>query len=282
MKSIFLVTVLITFRLIFTPLAYTQGEVTPETEFENAYKEYQLQMDEYQEVHEEYILRRSQYLRFGTLKSQQDARDATVAMLQVRDDVMVLYLIAVSERLHEARGLEDARREGLTLRINEEIGWFKDHRGKIPSAGTLEDLEEDSDEAKKRFDLVEPLIFEVLSTISSGKLGDIKGRLKDIQGSLKEKIEEIKSEEREEYSFSERKLQILDRWIFEADNRIVRGDEKQVEADAIILTFGSPKANEDWLTIYNDVLIKLAESQQFFKEASSFMKEIVREVKTKE
>ncbi len=283
--------ILIFFFFIFTSKVASQEATseadlstseTTELNFDQAYKDYQEQIEVYRVSHEEYVLRRSQYLRFGTLKSQQDAHDATVVMLQERDSLLVSYLVALRERLDETIGVDEARRQGLMVQINEEVGWFEDHKQKVPSAGTLDDLVEDSKDVEKRFTLVEPLFYEVLSSISLGRVTYLEERLKDTFSKVKEKVDEIKKEDREGYTFSARKIQILDRWVLESENRIVRADEKQIEAESIIASFGDPKERRTVLNLYSEAIGKIVESQQFLKESSSFMKEIVREIKTAE
>ena len=207
-----------TFLSLFVPLGVAaQNDPPPEeTAFEKAYKDYQTQVSEYNTAHDDYVLRRSQYLRFKTLQSQQDAFDATSKMIQERDDVNTSYLTALKERLNEAVGTDDQAKADLNVRIDDEIGWFTDHKSKIHTAGTLDDLISDSNLAKARFAYEDTLFYEILSQISSGKITDYDERLKDIFDQLKKKIDEIKAENRDDYKLSDSKLQQLDRWVFEA------------------------------------------------------------------
>jgi len=281
MKKNFLIYFLsLSFILLFPNYIKAQEPTSSgDTPYEIAYKDYQTQIEEYQSAHQDYILRRSQYLRFKTLQSQQDAQDATVKMMQERDDVIVSYLKTLKERLNETSGVSDIKKAGLNTRIDAEIGWFTDHKGRIPSAGSLDDLIKDNKKAKERFDKATPLFYEVLSVVSSGKITDFDERLKDVFGQLKSKVDEIKGEQRDEYKLTTLQLQNLDRWIFDADNRILRAEEKQVDADTAIETFIS-QVNKTVL-IYNTVVLRLSEAQQFLKESGSYMTEIVREIKTK-
>ncbi len=273
--------------LVSTMLLFSQRPVIAQeptadksgTPYETAFKDYQSQITEYQIAHQDYILRRSQYLRFKTLQSQQDARDATVKMMQERDDVVVSYLETIKERLKEAPGVNDIRRNGLNVRIDAEVGWFTDHKGRIPSAGTLDDLVKDNKTAQERFDKAQPVFYESLSVVTSGKITDYDERLKDLFTKLKDKVNLIKSEDREDFMLADTQLQNLDRWIFNADNTFLRAEEKQIEGDNLSLTMINQKNKST--NIYSSVLQKYSESQQFLRESGNYLIEIVREIKTK-
>ncbi len=268
--------------LIILPYSANAQEPTPadvDSPYEIAFKDYQTQIVEYQAAHQEYVVRRSQYLRFKTLQSQQDCRDATAKMMQERDDVVLSYIKALKERLNEASGVNDISKTALNTKIDAEYGWFTDHKSKIPTAGSLEDLLKDNTKAKERFTKAQPLFSEILSVVSSGKITDFDERLKDVFGQLKTKIDEIKVEERDEYKLTDTQIQNLDRWVFNSDNLILRSEDRQAEADTLISTYVG-QTNKA-ASIYSSVLMKLSESQQFLKEAGSYLIEIVREIKTK-
>lgn len=255
------------------------SEISSQTDFANAYKEYTLRVESYKVAHDEYILARSQYLKFKTLTSENNAKEATIRMLEARDEVLIKYLVALKVRIDEIKGTSNETRESLFLRLDEEMKWFLDHKDHLSSAGTLDDLVSDSDKAKKRFESIDPLIYEALSTISSGRLNNLKERLNNIFSDVRNKINEIKEEEREEYKFSTRKIQIIERWISETESRIARGEEKRAEAKTLISGITGKGKSVDR---YNEVLTKLNEGQQYFREASLNVVEIISEIKTAE
>lgn len=277
LKLLFIFLIISPFFLSLTNVK-AQEDAASDTPFEISFMDYQTQIEEYQTAHQEYILRRSQYMRFRTLQSKQDAIAATVKMMQKRDDVTIAYLKTLKERLNEADGVNDQKRSALNVRVDAESGWFTDHKGKIPSAGTLEDLIKDNKLANDRNERAQILYYETLSVISSGKTIDFKERLADVFGQLKLKIDEIKGEQRNEYILSDEKLLTLDRWVFEADNKFLRTEEKQAEADILIAGYIAQRVKATMT--YSAVMLRLGETQQFIKEAGSYMTEIVREIKT--
>lgn len=274
--TIFPIVLIIFFFLSLVDINRSYGA----TPFDNAYQQYSLKVEDYRKVHDEYVLARSQYLKFGTLTSTNNAKDTAIVMLQARDDVVISYFKAVKEKVAETQGIPDATRDALNIRIDEETNWFSEHRGRLSSAGSLDDIVTDSDEAKNRFESVDPLIYEALSAIASGKISRFRERLNESFSSVSTKVGEIREDEREDFAFSTRKLELIDRWIFETENRITRSEEKQVDAEEIFAEFSAEKKRN--AQTHNEVLSILGESQQYLKEASLFVKEIIREIKTAE
>ena len=271
--------------IFFAPAVFSQEDATGEAktreeeglDFDKTYQEYNLVLDEYKKLHTEYVLKRAQYLRFKTLKSKEESFDATLTMLQARDDVVVSYLLALKSRLSEATGVADGKRNALNIRINQKSGWFSEHREVLISAGTLGDLVKDSSEAKEEYVQVITLSYEVLATMSEGKIVDFNERLSTLFEAVEKKLGEIESEEREEYVLSTRKLQVIDRWMFDSENRFVRGEEKQVEAENTLSLFAGQKGSA--LEKFNRITSTLGEARLFYKEVSTFLKEVIVEIK---
>ncbi|OGM10406.1 hypothetical protein A2Z67_02895 [Candidatus Woesebacteria bacterium RBG_13_36_22] len=261
---------------------YSQELPQEDTEitFDQAYANYMGFIEEYNKAHDEYILKRAQHLKFQSLVSKQAAFDATLLMLQKRDQVVISYLNVLEAKVREGRGIPDAKRNDLSFRIDEEIEWFSYHRDNLTTTGSLDDLVADSKLASSRQLAIDPLAYEAMSVLSQGKITDFSERLDGIFSELKSKLETIREDEREEYSFSSSKFQILDRWIFEADGRIVRGEEKQNEADLLIGQI--VKVKKTVSGSYQPILTILDESKLYMSEANLFLKEIIKQVKTEE
>lgn len=283
-KAILLCLVFISlFSIIFSSSVSSQSEniETPSfSSFDEVFNQYLISIENYNQAYEEYILKRAQYLRFKTLRSQQDAQVATTEMLQRRDDVVISYLLALRARLGEAIAVSEARKEGLTIRIDEEVSWYLTHKEKLTSARVLDDLVSDSNEAKERLTQSEGLFYEILSTIAQGKIVRFTERTDEIFLAVKNKVEEIRADAREGYSFSPGKFNTLDRWLFEAQNLVVRSKTRQTEADDLISELVVRQGN--LLGDYNQILATLGESQLYLKETSTFLEEVIREIKTAE
>jgi len=243
--------------------------------YNDAFLQYNLKMEEYKKAHETYVLKRAQYIKFKSLQSEKEAHDATVLLLQTRDDVTIYYINAIKLRMQETAGVTDEQKTVMMGLLDQETKFFSDHKARIPSTGTLQDLVTDSNLAKDEMKKAEPVFYQTLFTISDGKLTDMRARLGDNFTQLKAKIDMIRNETKPEYQFSLEKMQSIDRFIFESENKIERADDKKTQAEAIKPNDRQAFTAQD----YTQRLGVLAEAQQLLKEASSFLKEIVSEVK---
>lgn len=246
--------------------------------YKQAFLAYNLSLEEYKKAHEEYLLRRSQHIKFKTLTSQQDAYKATLEMLIARNDVIVAYLNVLRERLFIAEGVAYETKNRLDLAINLEKDWYLEHSQVLPSAETLENLVSDSNKASARYRQTRILAYEVFYYVSDGKVEDLRTGLNVVINDLKMVKDRIKAEERPEYQLDSQKIKNLDRFLLESENRMARASESQLKAKQELDRL---RVSQDGLGVYNSMIVYLSEAQQFFRQVSSFLKEMIREIKSK-
>lgn len=274
-----IISALAVFFFLFTLPANAQDATPtpePEFDFERAYQDYVFTLDAYNSAHSEYLLSKAQYEQARTLVAQTKAQEATSRMLIARDDVVLTYLTAVRMRLVEAEGVSEITKQGLFSRVDAELAWYRDHKARITSAGTLTDLEEDSQEAAQRFDrLTQSLAYETLATVPFGKLSLMRTASSGILAGIKSKIFQIRTN-------GDKDTTIVERWALEIESKITRSLDKEIEAQALIPNFANTDRRQktDHRQNYNDIIFKLDESRQFLRDASQFMKEIFREITT--
>src|SRR3989344_146407 len=270
---------IVALALLFVPGIAAQGTPAPEEEefdFERAYQDYVFTLDVYNSVHADYLLSKAQYEQAGTLVAQSKAQEATTKMLETRDDVVTTYLTAIRMRMVEAEGVSDITKNGLFSRIDSEVAWFKDHKKRLPSAGTLADLQADSEEASKRFmELTQTVAYETLSTIPFGKLSLMRTATGGILSDINNKVFQIRAN-------GDKDTAIIERWALEIESKITRSSDKEIEAQALIPNFTSDSRNRnpDHRKTYNEIIFKLDESRQFLRDATEFIEEIIREITT--
>jgi hypothetical protein len=253
--------------LFFAPPVLSQDKL----DFERAYQDYTYNYDIYRMANSEDESYRLQYLQYKTLTSQENAREATVKMLSSRDDVVKTYLTALRTRLSETGGISDEKKNSLYSLIDSEVLWFTDHKDKIPSAGSLEDLVEDSDEAAKYYGDRDLMIYDTLVTIPIGRIALIREKQQKTLSKIKSKVSEIRGN-------GDKDTGVLERWILDTEARIQRSKEKESDALALVPKL---KERQDKIntSVYDEILFKLSESLQYLKEANSFMREIVNGIK---
>jgi hypothetical protein len=278
-----ILSVFVVVSVLFPVKTIAQGSGHVDTPYETAYKNYLSTYDIYQASHQDYVLKRSAYLSFKSLKSQDEVQAATVKMLQYRDDVLMTYLTALRERVNENAGLSDTVKTSLITRIELNISWFKDHKDKIPTAGSLKDLVDDSKKSSVQFSLTSLLSYETLSELAEGKVIDMDNRLNNSFDQLKSRLVEIKSDQRDGYFISNEKSQRLDDWVYQADNSIARYERKRLDGDATIaLAFSKVKNTKTMLSSYESIITYFSDSQRYLREAGGYMQEIIQNIKIAE
>ncbi len=261
-----------TFVLFFSfHMVFAEEE---EFTYEKAYQDYVYMTDLYQDAHGEYLLAKAQYSQAQTLTSQSKAQLATVNMLAARDDVVITYLRALRMRLLEEDAVDIQAKNSLFARIDADIAWFENHKDTIPSAGTLNDLESDSEEAYDRFMFTQRLTYETLSLIPYYKLKSTREDMTAVLNETKGKIQEIRQKGDHDVAFAER-------WVLETENKLIRALDKEVEAQNLVFQIQSQSSRETGKSQYENVLTHLLEANQYLREANSYMIEIIKQIKTK-
>jgi len=266
--ALFFLLLLVLFSFFFPGKSLAQ-----EFDYQRAYADYTYNLGLYQKAHSEYTVAKSAYLASETLSAREKAQSATAGMLIARDEVVRTYLTALRMKLRETKGVAETDRETLYILIDVEVDWFNTHKLGISSAASLEDLQEDSEEAKARYSSSELVIYKALNAVSVGKLNNFQSRMLDLVSSLKAKIAEIRAN-------GDKDTQPLERWVLEVENRMSRSQTKEDEAVAIMAKVKS--SERDKAKYFEQSQNILVESGQYLKEASSFLKQIIIGIKTED
>jgi hypothetical protein len=240
-------------------------------DYNRAYQDYVYNFDLYKKAHAEYEVAKTQYSQGKTLALQQKAQEATAKMLQARDQVVINYLTAIRLKMAEIEGIDETKREGYYSLIDAETAWYRSHRDAISSAASLEDLQADSNEARSRYLGTELTIYNYLNLVENGKIFNLKNRPNDTISRIEGKVGEIRSA-------GDKDTTDIERWILEVKNRVTRSTDKETESWVILDTL--KPAQKEKADSFNGSVAKLAESLQYLKEANSFLKQIVTEIKT--
>lgn len=264
MKKLLLGLMLTSFLAVSPVLA--QGFSYPK-----AYQDYLYNYSLYLTAHDNYVLRRANFLQYKTLVSEEEAKSATLAMLESRDETVKTLLTAIRMRIKENNGIPDAKKESLFSRLDPEVGFYEDHRVKLGSAATLSDLVKDSDLAKERFESsTELLIYTALVNISTGKVNGERDLVEKVIPDLKAKISEIKTTGDKDMSF-------VDKYFVDLENKLARGRDKEAEAETSIAL--AEKSYRDRVDYFNDAIAAVQGSYVYLEEVVTKLEEIIRLIK---
>ena len=244
-------------------------------DFNKAYQDYVYNTQLYNNSYSAYQLARSTYLASKTIIAQTNAQVATLDMLQARDQMIMTYLTAIRMRLRETTGISEGELQLKYSEIDADFKWWEDHKTKLASAASLDDLVDDSNEAYDHYQLTLLLTYQSLSTIFIGRLDSERSDLQRIVSELKNKVAEIKANQNKNTSTIERSL-------IEVDNRIDRSMSKESEAKDMVSSMGQDQNNsrESNDKKFSDVKTTLRESLAYMNETVTILNQIILNIKT--
>lgn len=267
MKKI-LVILLTLATLLFPQTTNGQDDLT----FEKAYADYVHNYDAYKRARNEYELARLNYLSDKTLSSKTKAQDAMLTMMVARDNVVITHLTALRKKLSDTSGFDNSEKESYFSQIDGDVSWHKSHRDGLPNAGSLENLVEESEKAKDKYEETTLILgYHTLGTVQIGKVITFTERLRKIISDINSKVGEIRLA-------GDKDTGRVERWLLDTEARITRSGQKKDEARKLLLGMDNdPESLGDDFGDFQELII---ESNQFLKEAVSYIKEIIKEIKT--
>ena len=265
-KLLLLFSCFIVFFFILAPQAIADDDYA---------KTYQTYIDKtglYQTAHNDYLTARSAYLASGSLDSKNKAMTATLKMLQTRDDLTVAYLTAIKVKVTKTDGVSAGDKSSLTSQLDTQIAWYTSHNTRLTSAGSLDDLVTDSDEAKDQYN--KETLFLVYSDIISMGAGNnsfMRNELQNVISSLQSKIAEIKGNQDKDVS-------AIERAMVDIQNKLSRSQTKDDDAKNAINSIKATDQNKD--TKFQDAELLLSDSNSYLKEATQNLLQIITQIKT--
>ncbi len=266
MRKIFLI-------LVFTFLTLgTFKSVKAQTfDYNRAYQDYVYNLSLYQKAHTDYQLARAAYLQSQTSGTTGDAVKATRTMLEARDSVVITYLTAIRMKLLETKGVSDSEKSGYFTQIDTEVSWWGSHKARLESAGSLDDLVSDSDEAKDHFGPAKILMYQTLIEIGVSETTYQRTAMKSVIDLLNQKIAEIRLN-------GDKDTTSIERFLVEVNNKLSRSEVKEGEAKNIVSSI--KPTTQDTSSAFQTAVSDVEDSLLYLKEANKNLKEIVTQIKT--
>jgi len=260
---IFFITILFFF---ISYSAYAQ-----EFNFKKAYEDYLFNFNKYRESHGEYVTAKEAYLSYKTLTSKNTAKEKTAKLLLNEDEVIRTYLTAIRLKLSGTTGISNYEQNVIYLKLDKEVTLYLTHQDSVNVAGDLEDLVKLAQENKENYKATETLSYQTLGSIFASKEINLRNKLNGQITLLKDKLGEIRQKGNKQTAKAER-------WLLEAENRLLKSQEKEFEAQQILSQIKTTDRykNKD----YNEAQYLFEQSHQYLKEASSQLQEVIREIKT--
>lgn len=271
MKKIpFILLIIICCFIIIRPV-FSQSPSADLT-FDRAYQDYSYNLSLYDAALNTYKNAKAQYLQYNTLTAKEDSTAATLKLLQARDEVVITYLTSLRRKIAELPGVFDNEKGPLLTNIDGEVSFYTEHKGKLTSAGSLEDLVSDSNTAKERYESATKIvIYSSLIGIGTGKNEYDRGMLEKSLNDLKGKVSEINTN-------GDKDVTAIERSLIDMANKIERSKVKDQAAKDLINAMS--KSEDDKESVYIEAIGNAQNSQLYLKEVNKYLLEIVRQIKS--
>ena len=240
-------------------------------DYASSYQDYINKTGVYQSDYNNYLTARANYLASQSIDSQDKAKATTLKMLQSRDDVVSSFLTAMKSKIQSTQGISSSDQGSFSSRADTEIGWYNAHRTRLSSAGSLDDLVADSDEAKAQYDSTSLLVYQSVVALGIANNSYIRNEINNEISTLRAKIDEIKANQDKDVSLIERSL-------VDVQNKLSRSQTK--DSDAANLVNSIKPTDRQKSNDFQDSQSDVADSNSYLKEANDGLLQIISQIKS--
>ncbi len=156
--------------------------------------------------------------------------------------------------------------------LSSESFWYGNHSTKLRSAGSLNDLVSDSDDAKNQFqNSTTNLIYQSIIILGTGNNSFLRGELNSEVGQLQAKIDEIKSNRDKDVS-------LIERSMVDVQNKISRSQDKDNSATTTVNSIKPNDQQKD--AVFQSAVTLVTDSNSYLKEADAGLLQIITQIKS--
>lgn len=237
-------------------------------DYSSTYQSYITLTDLYRKHYQGYISAKNKFLTYHTLTSENEAIENGRNFLKARDQLVVQYLALLREKTAESGGFSQNDRDLIFNKLNVESVWLVQHRMKYDTAASLVDLQRVSDQMQDRYaSVIRYVALQTAGSILANKEAAFTTTINDL---LYRTQNFLNSMDKDGYDTN-----LAQRWLLEAQNKVALSQEQQDTALNIFLNLHGQNLIND----YNRGVYALTQSNQYLREASSYISEIIRIVK---
>lgn len=158
--------------------------------FDRAYSDYQYNLTLYQQAYSDFQDAKNAYQINQTLALKETARQKLLAMLESRDQLMVVYLTALRTRISESTGLTNDEKDAIFVKIDAEVKFYANHKTRYGSDNDTSTLFNGNAESETQYkNTTQPIVQESLFDISLGDIVGIRTKQERVYSNLKNMID---------------------------------------------------------------------------------------------
>lgn len=137
---------------------------------DQSYSDYLYQFDQYRQKYNNFRVAKNEYDKFKTLTSESTALESAKIMLAQRDILLKTYLVFLSEKLNENKGLDETDKSLYQNLLKNEIAFLDGHRDLIPAVGTIADAVSVSKQLESHYLVLQISVRQIINGIAIGDL----------------------------------------------------------------------------------------------------------------
>lgn len=238
------------------------------------YQSYLNSQESYRRAENQYELKRSEYLKFGTLASKNEAISATRSFLIARDNVWVNYFSLITSNLRANNlVIKEDIKNTTAEKIEAEVGFFENQKREAENANELEKLVEISRNTEERINDTETVGFTVVGEIKIARLEYQKNRIQDIINDLETKLGAIDDK-------GDKDTSLARRWLTDAKTELASYQDNIMISREVLLEIETKTSESSKRSKFNEMQSVLDDAKENLYSSNKFLSEIVREVKT--
>ncbi|OGM26586.1 hypothetical protein A3D00_03680 [Candidatus Woesebacteria bacterium RIFCSPHIGHO2_02_FULL_38_9] len=260
------------FVLLIFLFVLAKNTLSQDFDYQKAFQDYDYSFGLYLKNIASYKFAKSQYLSLKTIESKNVLIDSVKVFLTSRNVAINAYLTALRFKVFETSGLISDEKNNIFGKIDPEVAWYLDNNKEIDALSALELLNTENKSIKTHYGkFSKNAIYRALFAISYGRVSDNETNIRLVRESIKEKIDKIDQNH-------DKNTQVTKSWLQEVDIRIDKIDSGLKNATQKMNSIDTLKW--DPLDAYNQSMRIFDDSQKYVKEAISYFKQIVKELKT--
>lgn len=248
--------------LFFLLITILFNSYPAKADFSSDYQDYLKLYDSYREKHAAYLTTRNQYLTYGTLTAKNRAIAAVIDIMLARDDVLLQYYGLLRQKYTTYTVYQPL--------LDADEKFVSEHKPVINPVADLDDAVKISEKLEKQHIPMQINSRKIVGAILYAKVENLKNEVIQAEFTAQNIINTLKAENKD--------VSVLERWLIDAQSKRSQAELKQREIEAMIS--GLSATNLDNLSKnYNTLVFSVAETNQYLKEAMSFLNELKETIK---
>jgi hypothetical protein len=242
-------------------------------DFNSLSQEYTQMLSANNSASTEYKIAKNTYETYYTLSSLTQVLQKSKTHLQTRDNLIIKHFELLSSKLDESN-IDSSQKDSLKQILSSEIVFFTNHLTLIQSISTINDINNVSQKAESEFVLANIKSKQIQGNILISKVNATLIPYTYLLEAITNQIIESKNNKDKDQTTIDK----LERWLVEVKNKKILA-ENNISQNLNSLNDLSKSNAQNVEKNFDEIRINIIQGHLYLKEGTSFMKEILNEIK---